>query len=203
MEQSKLPFYQHFSSIRENPKWGLKFFITLVLSSLTSILSAMSLDYDKMYKAEGMSPTEIEQAKTFSHIIIFISTPIMSAIFIGIVFLIVLAISKSMSSDANVKTILSGTLSYLLISCAVGFVVMLIQWFAGLSPDDYSITSLNIFDKGNMILGIFDLQFLLSAYLFGLMLYATIHLSKKPAIFWTIIYITVSIAITVTVAMFG
>ena len=96
-----------------------------------------------------------------------------------------------MKSDANGKPIFSATLSYILITGIIALIVILIQWIAGLSPTDYSITSLNIFDKGNNILAAFNLQTFIGAYVFGIMLFATNNMSKKASILWSIIYIVI------------
>ena len=84
----------------------------------------------------------------------------------------------------------------------IGFAVALIQWIAGLSPTDYNIASLNVFDKGNQMLGAFNLQTLISAYVFGIMLFATNRLSKKASIIWAIAYIIVSIGFALIGASF-
>lgn len=72
--------------------------------------------------------------------------------------LIVLAIARIFKSDVRKRSIFAGTLFALLISSSIALVVILIQIIVGLDLIQYKITSLNIFDKGNKILGAFDLQ---------------------------------------------
>lgn len=86
-----------------------------------------------------------------------------------------------MKSDASAKSIFSATLSYTIITSTIALIVVLIQWIAGLSVTDYSITSLNIFDKGNPILRVFDLQTLISAYVLGILfLQQVVSLRNRP-----------------------
>ncbi|XVL30067.1 hypothetical protein AAA445_06025 [Staphylococcus equorum] len=36
MEESKLPLVQHFSNLREKPKWGLKLILAIVVMTLSA-----------------------------------------------------------------------------------------------------------------------------------------------------------------------
>lgn len=98
-----------------------------------------------------------------------------------------------MNTSTSVKSIFSATLSYILITSIVGLIVNLIQLCFGLSINDYSLTSLNIFDKGNPWLGAIDLQTIFSVYVFGIMLYATNNFSKKATLIWSIVYLIIMI----------
>ena len=191
METSKLPLVSHFSELRNKPKWVLKLILTIVVMTLSAVIGALAIDYNELYKDAGMTGTELEQAKMFGQIGGAIAGIFGAIVSIGITFVIFLLISKIMKSDANGKPIFSATLSYILITGIIALIVILIQWIAGLSPTDYSITSLNIFDKGNNILAAFNLQTFIGAYVFGIMLFATNNMSKKASILWSIIYIVI------------
>jgi len=155
MENSNLPFAQHFSKLREQPKWGLKLIIAIVVIALSTTVGALSIDYNEIYQDAGASAQDMGNMQTIG-----------------------------------------------LITGIVGLIVALIQWIAGLSPTDYNIASLNVFDKGNQMLGAFNLQTLISAYVFGIMLFATNRLSKKASIIWAIAYIIVSIGFALIGASF-
>src|SRR5699024_2077914 len=107
-----------------------------------------------------------------------------------------------MKYDATAKPIFSATLSFTIITGIVGLIVALIQWIADLSPTDYNIAILIVFDNGKQMLCSFNLQTLISAYVFGIMLFATNRLSKKASIIWAIAYIIVSIGFALIGASF-
>lgn len=107
--------------------------------------------------------------------------------------LIVLAIARIFKSDVRKRSIFAGTLFALLISSSIALVVILIQIIVGLDLIQYKITSLNIFDKGNKILGAFDLQTFISRYLFTLLLYKTCRLSGKVSIIFGVVFVVLSI----------
>ncbi|MDO5515683.1 MAG: YIP1 family protein, partial [Staphylococcus xylosus] len=189
METSKLPLAQHFSNLRANPKWALKLLIAIVVVVLTTLISNSLIDYDTLFKDSGLSGQELEQTKAIGQISGVIGGIVAGIIGIGITFVIFLLISKIMKSDASAKTIFSATLSFTVITSIIALIVIIIQWIAGLSPTDYVITSLNIFDKGNSFLAAFNLQTLIGAYVFGIMLLATNRFSKKSALIWSIVYL--------------
>lgn len=202
METSKLPLAQHFSNLRANPKWGLKLLIAIVVVVLSTIVSSSLIDYDTLFKDTGLSGQQLEQTKAIGQITGIISGIVGGIIGIGITFVIFLLISKIMKSDASAKSIFSATLSYTVITSVIGLIVIVIQWIAGLSPTDYVITSLNIFDKGNSFLGAFNLQTLIGAYVFGIMLLATNRFSKKSALIWSIAYLVILIGFALIGASF-
>lgn len=80
----------------------------------------------------------------------------------------------------------------MLISSIVALIVLAIQVIVGLDIVNVSITSLNIFDQGNKILGVFNLQTLLSGYLFGLLLYKTCKLSGRVSIIFGIFLVIIT-----------
>jgi len=193
MEHSKLPFTSHFSKLRDQPKWVLKLILAVILSIATAIVSTLAIDYIELYKDMGLSGAQLEQTKTFAKISGLVGGPISSIIGIGVTFLIFWIIARIINSDASKKSIFSATLSYTIIIKIIGLVILLIQWATGLSVTDYNIASLNVFNKGNNVLKAFNLQNLIGAYVFGVMLYATFRLSKKSSIIWSIIYLIVVI----------
>ncbi|MDW8545624.1 YIP1 family protein [Staphylococcus pseudoxylosus] len=202
METSKLPLAQHFSNLQANPKWALKLLIAIVVVVLSTIVSSSLIDYDTLFKDTGLSGQQLEQTKAIGQITGIISGIVGGIIGIGITFVIFLLISKIMKSDASAKSIFSATLSYTVITSVIGLIVIVIQWIAGLSPTDYVITSLNIFDKGNSFLGAFNLQTLIGAYVFGVMLLATNRFSKKSALIWSIAYLVILIGFALIGASF-
>lgn len=202
METSKLPLAQHFSNLRTNPKWALKLLIAVVVVVISTIISNSLIDYDTLLKDSGLSGQELEQTKTIGQISGLIGGIVGGIIVIGILFVIFLLISKIMKSDASAKSIFSATLSYTVITSVIALIVIIIQWIAGLSPTDYAITSLNIFDKGNNFLAAFDLQTLIGAYVFGVMLLATNRFSKKSALIWSIVYLLILVGFALIGASF-
>ncbi|RIO44808.1 YIP1 family protein [Staphylococcus saprophyticus] len=196
MAKSNLPLAQHFSNLRKNPKWGLKLVITILILLITSIISTISIDYRKMYRDMNLSSQQLDQMESFAKITGLIGGSLASIIGIGIAFLIFLIISKIMKSDANAKSIFSATLSYSIITSVIALVVALIQFLTGLSPMDYNITSLNVFDKENKFLEVFNLQTFIGAYIFGIMLFETNNLNKKGSLMWSIFYLIIFIGLS-------
>ena len=193
MEKSNLLFAKHFASLRTNPKWGLKLILAIVVAVLTAVISTFTVDYSKISQGTDMSSAQSKQIETMTKIMGLIGGSIGAIIMIGVIFLIFLVIAKIMKSDASGKSIFSATLSYKLITGIVALVVILIQRISGLSANDYNLTSLNIFDKGNPWLGVLDLKIVLGTYVFGIMLYATNRFSKKSSWIWTIAYLVISV----------
>lgn len=193
MEKSKLPFVQHFYKLCEQPKWRLKLLITIIVTILSAIFGSLAIDYNKMFENANMTDHQLDQAKLLGQVGGAVGSVFSAIIGIVITFIVILLISKIMKSDTSGKSIFSATLSYTLVTGIIGLIVIVIQWISGLSPMDYTITSLNIFDKGNKVLGAFNLQTFIGAYIFVILLYATIKLSKKTSIIFGIIYLIVFI----------
>ncbi|MDW4181761.1 hypothetical protein QI181_09440 [Staphylococcus saprophyticus] len=170
---------------------GFKTYYCNPYRPLSATIVALTTDFKQNFEDAGLSGQQLDQSLEFAKIIGVVSGVIGSILTIGVTFVIILIISKIMKSDASAKSIFSATLSYTIITSTIALIVVLIQWIAGLSVTDYSITSLNIFDKGNPILRVFDLQTLISAYVFGILLFATSRFSKKSAIIWSIAYLVV------------
>lgn len=188
MESSNLPFAQHFSKVRENPKWTIKFIFTIIIIIIYNFIIASSTNYEKIFKEKGLEGTELEQAKKFGQIGGVIGGTLSSVFEIAFIFAIILIILKIMKNRTKLKVIFSQTLSYKLIISLIALIVITIQFLTGVSTTEYSITSLNIFDKGNKVLSAFNLQILIGAYIFGVMLYNANLLSKKTTITWSLIY---------------
>ncbi|MHA4769777.1 YIP1 family protein [Staphylococcus capitis] len=192
-ETSNLLFGNHFRQLRYNPKIIVKLILSIVISMLMVIVSTFATDFSKIYKETGISSSQPEQMERIGKIISMIGGSISAIVMMGVIFTVFLLISKIMNTSTSVKSIFSATLSYILITSIVGLIVNLIQLCFGLSINDYSLTSLNIFDKGNPWLGAIDLQTIFSVYVFGIMLYATNNFSKKATLIWSIVYLIIMI----------
>lgn len=193
MNDSQMPFSQHFSELNKNPRWRIKLILSILIIILSTIINSYLINYNELYKASGLNGEQLEKAKMIGRIGGIISSSLVAIIEIGITFFIFSLISKLMKSDTNKRTTFSATLSYTLITATISLIVILIQWITDLSPTDYSITSLNIFDKGNKTLGAFNFQTLIGAYVFGIMLYKTYKISKLSSIIWSISYLIILI----------
>lgn len=192
-ETSNLLFVNHFRQLRYNPKIIMKLILSIVISILMVIVSTFATDFSKIYKETGISSSQPEQMERIGKIISMIGGSISAIVMMGVIFTVFLLISKIMNTSTSVKSIFSATLSYILITSIVGLIVNLIQLCFRLSINDYSLTSLNIFDKGNPWLGAIDLQTIFSVYVFGIMLYATNNFSKKATLIWSIVYLIIMI----------
>lgn len=73
----------------------------------------------------------------------------------------------------------------------------------GLSTNDYTLTSLNILDKGNRILETINLQYLIGAYIFGVMLFGTNNLTKSKSIVMATIYLVIIVDFNMIFAVFN
>lgn len=193
MGNEKNPLNKHFFYISTYPKWKMKLLITILVFIALSIVSTATLSTNELFEGTGITGEEREQFAIFGKMIGAIGGILGSLIGMGIGFVIVLLIFKVMKSQSTSKSIFSAVISYFFITSVIQLVVLVIQWIAGLSISEYSITSLNIFDKGNQILGVFDVQIIIGAYIFGIMLYETGGISKKASISWSIAYIIIYI----------
>ena len=193
MNDSKLPFVVNFSKLKDNPKWFLKLLLLIFLSIIIATISSQMIDFTEQFKDLGMSSEQLESTQKVVTIGTYLSTiigMILGAIFL---FIIILVISKIMRSEVKPSSIFSAALLFTLINSVITIIVLLIQWATKLNPEDYTITSLNIFDKGNKLLAVFDIQVIIKTYLFGIILYATCLFSKKNTIIWSIIYLILAL----------
>ncbi|MDK7283956.1 YIP1 family protein [Staphylococcus pettenkoferi] len=196
MENSKLPFADHFSKLRENPKWLVKLIAFLIISFFVSWLTQIATDQTEKLKENGVDQKIIDAQTKFSWGSV-ISGTIGGFIWsVLIAFVIFLIISKIMKSDVSALSVFSASLSYNIIVQTFALIVVAIQAIAGINTIDYNISSLNIFDKGNMYLSSINLKYVLSAYVIGLYYYFTAKLSKKAAIIWAIVAIIVFIGLS-------
>ncbi|GGI43047.1 hypothetical protein [Mammaliicoccus stepanovicii] len=202
MQSSNLPFMQHFESLRINPKYGLKLILVIILAMLTTTLYNLIIDPLVIYKDLGLSSKEIMDLHETSKKYSLIAVPFITLFMIAFSFLIVLIVSKIMKSDATQKMIFSATLSHMLITSILTFVIYFIQYVAGIALTDYDISSLNIFDKGNKVLAAFNLQTIFSAYVFGVLLYATCKLTKKASIIWAVVFFVLFTSFDLISSMF-
>ncbi|MCY1591261.1 YIP1 family protein [Staphylococcus pettenkoferi] len=193
MKNSNIPFADYFYYLRENPKWLLKLIIFIVLSVLLAIVTIMGTDLDKALQQSNLHGQQLANAKKISMIGAMISGLFSSFIQLLILFVIILVISKIANKDIKGKSLFSATLSFMVITLLIGLVVAAIQLIFGLPIKDYTITSLNIFDKGNKILGAFNLQTLIAAYFFGLIFYSTSKFSGKTSLILGVLYLIVNI----------
>lgn len=195
MENSKLLLGDAFSKFKERPKWALNLIIWIVVVIGSLWLTFAFSDWTEIMKQTNpnMSQAQIEQARSFMGPVTVIGGLFSQLFYLLIAFLIVWAIARIFKSDVKKKSIFAGTLFALLISSLVALIVLAIQVIVGLDIVKISITSLNIFDPSNKVLGVFNLQTLLSGYLFSLLLYKTCKLSGKVSIIFGIALVIISI----------
>lgn len=199
---SDLPLVNHFSKLRENPKWIVKLIIFTILSFISLLLTNYITDNTEILKKAGLDSSQIEQQNEMD-IGTLIGQTVGGVIFgLLIIFLIFLIVSKIMKSDARAIHIFSASISYLIITTAFSIIVYGIQALFGLTLPDTQIDSLNVFDKGNQYLSVFNLSSLLSAYLIFAVYYGTSKLSKKASIIWAIVALIVTIGLGLISASF-
>ncbi|MCD2477693.1 YIP1 family protein [Mammaliicoccus lentus] len=199
---SDLPLLNHFSKLRENPKWIVKLIIFTILSFISLLLTNYITDNTEILKKAGLDSSQIEQQNEMD-IGTLIGQTVGGVIFgLLIIFLIFLIVSKIMKSDARAIHIFSASISYLIITTAFSIIVYGIQALFGLTLPDTQIDSLNVFDKGNQYLSVFNLSSLLSAYLIFAVYYGTSKLSKKASIIWAIVALIVTIGLGLISASF-
>ncbi|WP_412518341.1 YIP1 family protein [Staphylococcus simulans] len=194
MENSNLLLGNTFSKFRERPKWILNLIIWIVVVIGSLWLTFTFSDWTEVLKQTNpdVNQAQVEQAKSFMGPITIIAGFFTQMFYLLAAFLIVWAIARIFKSDVKKKSIFAGTLFALLISSIVALIVLAIQVIVGLDIVNVSITSLNIFDQGNKILGVFNLQTLLSGYLFGLLLYKTCKLSGRVSIIFGILLVIIT-----------
>ncbi|WP_367121208.1 YIP1 family protein [Staphylococcus capitis] len=203
LENSSVPFVNHFSKLRENPKWLVKLLILIVLGFLTKLVQIKITDQAEFFKLKGVDSSNLSKMNFDQNIWMQLLGVIPGIIFnIAIVFIIFLIISKIMKSNVKGKSLLSASLSYCIIVNVFSLAILCIQALFGLHIPTYQLDSLNIFNPGNVYLAAFSLTNLLSAFIVGIVLYATSHLSKKAAIIWAIIALIVTILLTMGGAWF-
>ncbi|EHT8096577.1 hypothetical protein LNA61_002018 [Staphylococcus pseudintermedius] len=179
MDNSKLLFSDHFYQLRRNPRWKLKLLLAFLTILTVSGVSVFGVDFNDVYKNAGINEEQLEMVKKLGIVLGITGGTVTSIINIIFIFVIVLIISKIMKADIRGVSIFSATLSFVLLTLIIKLIVLVIQLIVGVPINEYSITSLNIFDKGNELLSILDIQNIFASYLFGLIFYKTSGLSGK------------------------
>lgn len=192
MDQSNLILGSTFSKFREQPKWALNLIIWLIVIS-ASIWLTFSFSDVTGQLTQANPDADMDKAKAIMGPVSIITSIFGSLFTLLFSWLIVLAIARIFKSQVRKRSIFAGTVFALLVSSCIALVVTLIQVIVGLDLVQYSITSLNIFDKGNKVLGAFNLQTLISGYLFTLLLYKTCRLSGKVSIIFGVVFVVLSI----------
>ena len=179
MNQSNLLHIDAFEKKRHNPKLLRNLLLLIVLSIISGVLTPFVTDFTTTFKEQGLPQEQIDSMTTIMPILTGIGVPF--GIFFNwlIYFVIVLIIAKIAKSDVSVKSIWASTLLMLVILSVVAVVTLLIQWMFGLKLPDVNIASLNIFAPGQPQLAAINIQNILTAWLFGVILHSTCHLSKK------------------------
>lgn len=198
MNHSTLIFSNIFYKCRERPKWILNFILLIIFSLLCGWITSINTDFQSQFIKSGLSGEQLEIAENTTKIGMLIGGFFGAFIGVVIYFLIFLIISKFMKSDTKSSMVFSASVLFNLIVTIVRFIVLSIQSAFGLDLVDYNISSLNIFDKGNVFLGAIDLQKIISAYLFGIILYIVLKIKTKNAIVLTIVYLIFILAIAFT-----
>lgn len=195
MKHSNLLFAPTLNNYRERPKWLLNMILVIILSVASIWITSITTDLTADLKEAGLSETEIDQMSTFTTVFAYIGGILAPIIGIAFSFLIFLIISKIMKSDVKASSLFASATLVKLITTIFNLIVIVIMAIVGLDPVKYSITSLAVFSQSNDYLGVFDLSTLLTAYLFGVVLYATSRFKGKTAVIWTVIYLVVVIGI--------
>ncbi|WP_251516232.1 MULTISPECIES: hypothetical protein [Staphylococcus] len=203
MENSSLPFAKHFYNLRQHRKWALKLLIFIILTILLTVVTTMGLDFDKTLQKNDIVGKDLDNAKNIMMYGAIIGGIFSSLVSLLSIFILIVIISKIAKYEVSGTSIFSAAILKSIIITIFSLVFITIQLVFGLSLTDYTITSLNIFDKGNKILGAINLQTILSAYLFGLILFATCRFSKKTSLIFGILYLIISMGLAILGASFN
>ncbi|EHJ07985.1 YIP1 family protein [Staphylococcus simiae] len=184
MEESKLPFVEHFYKLRTQPKWLIKLISLFIIGIISGFVAYKAIPMDSIPKIEGVSSDQQQSIYMMSTIVGGAFGTVFSAI---IVFVIFLVMSKILKSDVGALSLFSAAFSYSIIIAIYGLIVNLITLVAGINPLDTRIDSLNIFSKGNVLLSTINLEVILKALLTGIVYFATSRLSKRTSIILAIV----------------
>lgn len=99
--------------------------------------------------------------------------------------------------ETKKRHILKATTLLITFTYTVQAIILIIQYITNLSPLDYNIGSLNIFDSGNTLLESLNLVLVIKTYLMILILKYTIALKNKPIVILIIIYLLITIGFQV------
>ena len=189
IQNSSIPFVNHFNKLRHQPKWILKSIIVIVLAIISAFITYNTSNELLDNQSIANSQMDENMLRMTTTIGAFIGT-IFSVV---VVFLIFLIISKIFKSDAKASSLFSAALSYSIIILGFTTIISLIQIVFGLKVTDYKLDSLNIFSKDNKTLMAFSLTNLLKAFLTGVVYYSTSRLSKKASVILGIVALIILI----------
>ncbi|WP_239706395.1 MULTISPECIES: YIP1 family protein [unclassified Mammaliicoccus] len=201
MKKSNFVLAETFYKFREKPKWLVNMILCIVLELIIVwILMSTTSESDTLTEEQGISDPNNEMLTNFVKVLEYI-IPGLSVI-LGIVMssIIFLIISKLMKSDVKVSSLFAATTFITLIFTIIDLIVVSIQALFKLDPEQYSITSLAVFDQDNIYLGVFDLGILIEGYLIAILLYETSRLSGKASIIWSVVMVVISIIISLIIA---
>ncbi|MBO1198231.1 YIP1 family protein [Staphylococcus simiae] len=184
MEESKLPFVEHFYKLRTQPKWLIKLISLFIIGIISGFVAYKNIPMDSITKIEGVSSDQQQSIYMMSTIVGGAFGTVLSAIVVFVIFLIM---SKILKSDVGALSLFSAAFSYSIIIAIYGLIVNLITLIAGINPLDTRIDSLNIFSKGNVLLSTINLEVILKALLTGIVYFATSRLSKRTSIILAIV----------------
>lgn len=201
MKKSNFVLAETFYKFREKPKWLVNMILSIVLELIIVwILMSTTSESGTLTEEQGISDPNNEMLTNFVKVLEYI-IPGLSVI-LGIVMssIIFLIISKLMKSDVKVSSLFAATTFITLIFTFIDLIVVSIQSLFKLDPEQYSITSLAVFDQDNIYLGVFDLGILIEGYLIAILLYETSRLSGKASIIWSVVMVVISIIISLIIA---
>lgn len=201
MKKSNFVLAETFYKFREKPKWLVNMILSIVLELIIVwILMSTTSESGTLTEEQGISDPNNEMLTNFVKVLEYI-IPGLSVI-LGIVMssIIFLIISKLMKSDVKVSSLFAATTLITLLFTIIDLIVVSIQALFKLDPEQYSITSLAVFDQDNIYLGVFDLGILIEGYLIAILLYETSRLSGKASIIWSVVMVVISIIISLIIA---
>ncbi|MCO4327830.1 YIP1 family protein [Staphylococcus agnetis] len=196
MNNSNLLHIDAFEKKRHQPKLLRNLLLFIALSIIAGIITPFITDLSAPLKEQGIPQDQIDAMMTFIYIFTVISVSFGNLFNWLIYFVIVLIIAKIAKSSVSVKSIWASTLLMLAILAVISVVVMLIQWMFGLQLPDINIASLNIFSPGQPQLGAINIQNILTAWLFGVILHSTCHLSKKWSAVLAVVHFIIVFSLT-------
>lgn len=201
MKKSNFVLAETFYKFREKPKWLVNMILSIILELIIVwILMSTTSELGTLSEEEGISDPNNEMLTNFVNVLGYIIAAL--SVIIGIVMssVILLIISKIMKSDVKASSLFAATTFITLIFTIIDLIVVSIQALFKLNPEQYSITSLAVFDQDNIYLNAFDLGILIEGYLIAILLYETSRLSGKASIIWSIVMVAISIIITLIMA---
>ncbi|UEX90363.1 hypothetical protein [Staphylococcus ratti] len=179
MSSLNLLHIESFEKQRTNPKVLWKILLFIFTSILVALIAPQITDIISPIKEKGLSQSKIDEVKPILSLITSMSLFLGSAFVFLIYFVLILIITKITKLKVAAKSIFSSTLLMLIITSIITLVAMSIQWLFGFQLPNINIASLNIFSPGQPQLSAISLQNIVTAWLFGVILYSTCRMSKK------------------------